>query len=68
MAACWATSLVAQTDGQVKEERVWSLQGLRAGYCVRFLIDPSEPTGSLNQAFDWSAPIKIRPSTPLFGK
>jgi hypothetical protein len=50
-AACWAGSLFAQTDGQVKEERVWNLQGLRAGYCVRFLIDPKRAAGDVKQGF-----------------
>jgi hypothetical protein len=51
VAACWATSLAAQTDGQVKEERVWNLQGLRAGYCVRFLIAPKRADGELKPGF-----------------
>lgn len=42
---------MAQTDGQVKEERVWNLQGLRAGYCVRFLIDPKQASGMLKDGF-----------------
>ncbi len=51
MAVCWASSLVAQADGQVKEERVWNIQGLRAGYCVRFLIDPKGASGLLKDGF-----------------
>jgi hypothetical protein len=35
----------------VKEERVWNLQGLRAGYCVRFLIDPKRAAGELKEGF-----------------
>src|SRR4051812_40831401 len=50
-AVCWASALFAQTDGQVKEERVWNLQGLRAGYCVRFLIDPKRAAGDLKPGF-----------------
>jgi hypothetical protein len=49
VATCWASSLDAQTGSQVKSERVWNLQGLRAGYCVRFLIDPKAAPGGLKQ-------------------
>jgi hypothetical protein len=51
LATCWATSVGAQTGTQVKDERVWNLQGLRAGYCVRFLIDPKTATGELKEGF-----------------
>ena len=44
--------LMAQAPGkQVKEERVWNLQGLRAGYCVRFLVDPKDAAGELQDGF-----------------
>jgi hypothetical protein len=46
------TSLTAQTAANpVKEERVWTLQGLRAGYCVRFLVDPKQAAGELKPGF-----------------
>jgi hypothetical protein len=48
---CWASSLLAQTDVPVKEERVWTLQGIRAGYCVRFLIDPKRAAEDLKDGF-----------------
>jgi hypothetical protein len=35
----------------VREERVWSLQGLRAGYCVRFLIAPKRADDDLKAGF-----------------
>jgi hypothetical protein len=41
IATCWASSMAAQGTTQVKDERIWNLQGLRAGYCVRFLVDPA---------------------------
>lgn len=31
---------MAQSAKDLKEAQVWDLQGLRAGYCVRFLVDP----------------------------
>jgi hypothetical protein len=37
---CGAVSVAAQAGTQVKDERVWSLVGLRTGFCVRFLTDP----------------------------
>jgi hypothetical protein len=45
----FATSLLAQTAVQPKEERVWTLQGLRAGYCVRFLVDAKVAARELKQ-------------------
>lgn len=52
MATISATSLMAQAPGKlVKEERVWNLQGLRAGYCIRFLVDPKDATGELKDGF-----------------
>jgi hypothetical protein len=40
LAACCASALSAQTGAAEKATRLWNLQGLRAGYCVRFLVDP----------------------------
>jgi hypothetical protein len=51
VATCCASSLGAQTVKEVKAERVWSLQGLRAGYCVRFLMHPKAATGELKNGF-----------------
>jgi hypothetical protein len=34
--------LAAQTVKDPKDAQVWDLQGLRAGYCVRFLLDPGK--------------------------
>lgn len=35
----------------MKDERVWNLQGLRAGYCVRFLVDPKTAARELKEGF-----------------
>jgi len=51
VATCWTSSLGAQTVKEVRAERVWSLQGLRAGYCVRFLMNPKAATGELKNGF-----------------
>lgn len=51
LAACCASSAGAQTGTQVKEERVWGLEGLRAGYCVRFLVDPEMAARQLKEGF-----------------
>lgn len=48
---CGALSLRAQTGTQVKDERVWSLEGLRAGFCVRFLADPEMAARELKDGF-----------------
>lgn len=51
MATCCATSLGAQTGAQVKGDRVWNLQGLRAGYCVRFLVAPAMAADEVQNGF-----------------
>jgi hypothetical protein len=51
VATCWATAAVGQTTRPVKDERVWTLEGLRAGYCVRFLMDPQTAAGQLKEGF-----------------
>ena len=51
LATCCASSLGAQTGGEVKDQRVWNLQGLRAGYCVRFLVDPKTAALELKEGF-----------------
>ena len=37
---CCATSLAAQAGPAVRDEKLWTLEGLRAGYCVRYLTSP----------------------------
>jgi hypothetical protein len=49
VASCCANSLAAQVGGPAKTERVWNLQGLRAGYCVRFLVNPKKAAEELKQ-------------------
>lgn len=49
---CGAVSLAAQGHtSQVKDERVWSLEGLRAGFCVRFLSNPEMAARELKDGF-----------------
>ena len=48
---CGAVSLTAQATAPVKDERVWSLEGLRAGFCVRFLTDPEMAARELEDGF-----------------
>jgi hypothetical protein len=51
-ATCWkATALLAQTAPEQKESQVWGLQGLRAGYCVRFLMDPRAASEQLRSGY-----------------
>lgn len=43
--ASWSSpQLLAQTSNDQNASRNWRLQGLRSGYCVRFLIEPEEAT------------------------
>lgn len=52
VAAWWgASSLLAQAAPEVKDVQVWGLQGLRTGYCVRFLIAPSAAARELRDGF-----------------
>jgi hypothetical protein len=46
-----ASSLAAQAESEVKDSRTWSLQGLRTGYCVRFLIEPKMGSRELEDGF-----------------
>lgn len=39
---CAVSSLAAQTARDPTDAQIWDLEGLRAGYCVRFLLDPSK--------------------------
>lgn len=51
-AAWWAVpALPAQTRPDVKESQVWGLQGIRTGYCVRFLIEPRAAARELAKGF-----------------
>jgi hypothetical protein len=43
--------LTAQTEAKVKDEKTWSLDGLRAGYCVNFLMNPKDADDELKQGF-----------------
>jgi hypothetical protein len=52
IATCWSTSsLTAQTAKAVPGTHVWGLQGLRAAYCVRFLVDPRSAARELRAGF-----------------
>jgi hypothetical protein len=51
VAACSASSLAAQTAKDLQNTQAWSLQGLRAGYCVRFLIEPRVAARELRNGF-----------------
>jgi hypothetical protein len=43
VSSCYAaSSLAAQSARDPKDAQVWDLQGLRTGYCVRFLLDPGK--------------------------
>jgi hypothetical protein len=52
VATCWgASSLTGQAGTDLKESRVWGFQGLRTGYCVRFLIEPRAASRKLREGF-----------------
>ncbi len=48
---CGATSLPAQSSNENRESQLWNFQGLRAGYCVRFLMEPKDAAGKLKGGF-----------------
>jgi hypothetical protein len=53
VATCWSVSpLSAQTSGrEERESQLWTLQGLRASYCVRFLIHPRMASEQLKSGY-----------------
>jgi hypothetical protein len=49
---CWSASLLAgQTKRDTEEPQVWSLEGIRAAYCVRFFIEPRAAAEALREGF-----------------
>jgi hypothetical protein len=48
---CGASPLMAQTGSEDQPNKVWSLRGLRAEYCVRFLIEPGTAARKLKDGF-----------------
>jgi hypothetical protein len=48
---CGASALGAQTTSGAKRSQVWDLHGLRAGYCVRFLVEPRVAARKLRAGF-----------------
>jgi hypothetical protein len=49
-ASWWASALQGQTaPDELRESRTWNLQGLRAGYCIRFLVEPELASKELRQ-------------------
>lgn len=48
---CGVFSLTAQTTPERRDTQVWKLQGLRASYCVHFLIEPRMASRELRKGF-----------------
>jgi hypothetical protein len=48
---CGVSALGAQTASEIKASQVWGLQGLRTGYCVRFLIEPRAASRRVRDGF-----------------
>jgi hypothetical protein len=48
---CAAAALPAQSTQDTKRAQRWSLEGLRAGYCVRFLVEPKQAARLLRERF-----------------
>jgi hypothetical protein len=48
---CFGSLLSAQAQPQPNEGDTWQLQGLRNGYCVRFLVEPEAATRQLKKGF-----------------
>jgi len=51
-ACCSAAALRAQSTQETKGAQRWSLEGLRAGYCVRFLVEPKQAARLLRDGFE----------------
>jgi hypothetical protein len=52
VATCCVVSLLSgQTAPDIKEARTWRLEGLRNGYCVRFLVEPEAASKELKSGF-----------------
>ena len=51
VACCVPTVLRAQHPTGEKEVQAWSLQGLREGYCVRFLVEPRAAAKEVKSGF-----------------
>ena len=51
-ACCGAAALPAQSTQETKGVQRWSLEGLRAGYCVRFLVEPKQAARLLRDGFE----------------
>jgi hypothetical protein len=43
--------LTAQTEAKVRDEKVWAFDGLRAGYCVSFLMNPKDADDEVKHGF-----------------
>jgi hypothetical protein len=53
VATCWGgSSLQAQAGSESKKPQLWTLEGLRAGYCIRFLINPRDARKEIERGFD----------------
>jgi hypothetical protein len=50
-ACCVPSVLSAQASADQRQSQVWGLQGLRSGYCVRFVIDQRAATRELKPGF-----------------
>lgn len=52
LVGCWgATALSAQGRPETRDGPTWTLQGIRDGYCVRFLVEPGMAAKELRDGF-----------------
>ena len=49
---CGVGASSAQSSKEAKGSQLWTLDGLRAGYCVRFLVEPKQARRLLDEGFD----------------
>jgi hypothetical protein len=51
VASCVPSILLGQNRAEDKQPQVWSIQGLKTAYCVRFVIDPRAAAKELKDGF-----------------
>jgi hypothetical protein len=50
IASCCVSPVWAQDGAPAKDQKIWALEGLRAGYCISFLTDPASARDELDKS------------------
>jgi hypothetical protein len=65
---CGASSAIAQSHSDRQGKQTWSLEGLRAGYCVHFLVDPRREFSQLDKGFTPIPATRYQDLHPALGQ